>query len=115
MGKQPLSDKREVKSKPNNSIMKNVIVKVAKSWWARQALKFTTYVSGAAAVMLAKVQVTVGGAVIDPLSQENELAIAAGAAALATGLVELALSALAAKDAKKVEAQVEEQEYNNYR
>lgn len=84
-----------------------MLVKFAKTWWARQSLKVATAVSTAATVALTKVQVTVDGQVVDPLSASNEAAIAAGVAALVLGAVEIGLSWLAAKDAKADKAELE--------
>jgi hypothetical protein len=96
-----------VKQPKPNSIMKTMLVKFAKTWWARQSLKVATAVSTAATVALTKVQVTVDGQVVDPLSASNEAAIAAGVAALVLGAVEIGLSWLAAKDAKADKAELE--------
>jgi len=83
-----------------------MLVKFAKTWWARQSLKVAAGVSAAATVALTKVQVTVDGKLVDPLSADNEAAIAAGAAALVLGAVEMGLSWLAAKDAKADKAEL---------
>lgn len=99
----PVTDKQP---KPN-SIMKKILVNFAKTWWARQSLKVATAVSTAATVALAKVQVTVDGKLVDPLSGDNEAAIAAGVAALVMGAAEMGLSWLAAQDAKADKAELE--------
>lgn len=98
--------------------MKKILVKFAKTWWARQSLKVATAVSTATSVALAKVQVTVDGKSVDPLSGDNEAAIAAGVAALVLGAVEMGLSWLAAKEAKADKAELEvmtETKPSNYR
>lgn len=81
--------------------MKKLALKLARTWWARQALKVTAAVSTAATVALSKIQLTTDGTVIDPLNADNEAAIAAGAAALVVGGIEMALSWLAAKDSQE--------------
>jgi len=98
----------DVQPLTNKPIMQRMFLKLAKTWWARQGIKVAAAVSTAAAAALANVQVKVGEQTVDLLNAENEAAIALGVSALVMGGVEIALSWLAAKNAKATESQLED-------